>query len=251
MKGNNISFHANNFSDISYFSAAVFETGLIYYQILLVLVLSTVFVDSGLVTIILGLIGLWVPFVVVGMLRKRRLRKLETQLLDALVLLANGLRSGLSLMQAWSVVAKEIEAPLSDEFKKVMRENSLGVGVKESLKNMSVRVQSNDIELVISGILIQREIGGNLAEVLDSIAYTIEQRVKMRGKIKVLTAQGRFSGVIVSLLPILLGAFIFTFYPEFGEVLLTDRVGKMMLGGAAVSLLIGIYLIRKVVTFDD
>ncbi|WP_366924545.1 type II secretion system F family protein [Metallumcola ferriviriculae] len=218
---------------------------------LLFLVLSSVFVPSRIVSIIAGLAGLWLPFLVIALLKKNRLIKFEAQLLDGLVLLANGLRSGLSLMQAWGVAAREIEPPLSDEFKKVIRENSLGVGVKESLQNMSERVQSKDVELVISGILIQREIGGNLAEVLDSIAYTIEQRIKMRGKIKVLTAQGRISGVIVSLLPILLGAFIFTFYPEFGEVLLTDPIGKMMLVGAAVSLLIGIYIVHKVVTFDD
>lgn len=202
-------------------------------------------------SLVIGLVTFISPFLLINSLRKKRLLKLEMQLLDALLLLANGLRSGLSLMQAWSVTAKELNSPLAEEFHRVLRENSLGISLDTALMNMVERVDSKDVELVISGILIQREVGGNLAEVLDSIADTIDKRVKLRGKIRVLTAQGRLSGLIVSILPFALGAFIFIFHPEFGSILLTDSIGRMMLIGALVLLIIGVILIRKVVTIDD
>ena len=130
------------------------------------------------------------------------------------------------------------------------RETRLGVTLEEALINLNRRVESREMEMLVTGVLIQREVGGNLAEILDQIGGTIEKRIKMRAKIRALTAQQRLSAWVVTLLPFFLGAFIFTQNPDFARIMLEDPLGIAMLAGGAVMLVIGVLIIRKVVDID-
>lgn len=201
-------------------------------------------------TIILGIIGFWAPVIWIKYLKKRRVNRLEGQLLDAIVLMANSLRGGHSFMQALELTSRETMPPLSEEFTKVVRETKVGISVEEALNNLVKRVESKDLELVITGVLVQRKVGGNLAAVLDTVADTIDKRIKMKGKIKTLTAQGKLTAWIVSILPFALGAMIFGKYPEFGRIMVEELIGMVMLSSGLIMLVLGIAVIRKVVNID-
>lgn len=199
---------------------------------------------------LLGAVGLLVPVLWIRSAQKKRASRIEGQLLNALVLIANSLRAGHSFMQAVELAARETEPPLGLEFAKVSREGKMGLPVEETLANLTGRVNSKDLELAITGVLIQRQVGGNLAQVLDSIAATIEKRIKTKARIRVVTAQGRLSAWIISILPFALGALVFGAYPEFGRVMLVEPLGVVLLAGAFALLVIGILVIRKVVNID-
>lgn len=199
---------------------------------------------------VLGILGLTGPVIWVSYLLNNRIKRLELQLLDAVVLMANSLRGGHSFMQALELVSRESPPPLSEELNRVVRETKVGISTEDALNNLRNRVKSPDLDMVITGVLLQRQIGGNLAQILDAVADTIDKRIRMRGKIKTLTAQGRLSAWVVSLLPFGLGIVVFGRYPEFGRIMLEEPLGLAMLGIGAVSLTIGIMLIRKVVNID-
>jgi tight adherence protein B len=136
------------------------------------------------------------------------------------------------------------------EFKQLLKEVNLGVNTESALENLTGRVQSEDMKLVILAVLIQRQIGGNLSEILDNISDTIRSRIKVKGEISVLTAQGRISGVIISLLPVALGFAIFLMNPAYITVLFTEPLGMMMTGASVVMQLIGIFFIRKIIRIE-
>lgn len=200
--------------------------------------------------LVLGVLGFFLPYLWVQYLKKRRVILLESQLLDAVVLMANSLRAGHSFLQAMELVSRETRPPLAEEFKRVIRETRLGVPVEEALVNLGQRVDSKEMELVVTGVLVQREVGGNLAEILDHISNTIEKRIKMRAKIRALTAQGRMSAWIISLLPIFLAFFIFSTQPDMGRLMVTEPLGVVMLVVGIIMLVLGILVIRKVVDID-
>ena len=176
-----------------------------------------------------------------------RRKKFNSQIADALVLIASSLRSGYSFMQAIEMVSREMQPPISEEFYRVLREINLGVTTDEAMNHMAERINSVDLDLVVTAVLIQRQIGGNLTEILDNIANTIRERVKIAGHIRTLTAQGRMSGVIISLLPIALGAVITLLSPGYIMPLFTQPIGQGMIIAAVISEFIGIMLIRNIV----
>ncbi len=184
--------------------------------------------------------------------RKARLRAkaFDGQLAEALNMLSNSLKAGYSFFQAMDVVSKEMDAPLADEFRSVIRETSVGMDVGDALQGMAQRINSEDLDLVITAVLIQRQVGGNLSEILERIGGTIRERVRLRGEVKTLTAQGRISGLIISLLPLAVGAFVMTVNPEYVTLLFRDPIGRLMLGMAVIGQIIGAVLIRKVVQID-
>jgi len=198
----------------------------------------------------LGAAGLLLPGQYVGMAKRRRAAKLESQLVDALTLIANALRAGHSFMQALELVCRDMAPPLAPELARVLKEAKLGLSIDEAFGKLVSRFESRDLELVVTGVLIQRQIGGNLASVLDSIASTIEKRLKARARVRALTAQGRLSAWVVSMLPFALSGLVFGAYPEFGRIMLVNPIGIAMLAGAALLLVIGIFIIRKVVNVD-
>ena len=195
-------------------------------------------------------LGFFFPFVLVSMKTAKRMKAFNSQLGDALILIANSLRTGYSFMQASDMVAQEMRPPISSEFARAVKEMNLGVTIEEALANLGRRIDSEDLDLVLTAVLIQRQVGGNLSEVLDNIARTIRERVRIRGEIRTLTAQGRISGLIVSLLPIVLGLVIYLLNPEYVKLLFTHPFGKIMLGVAGVGQVIGILVIRRIVDIE-
>ena len=153
--------------------------------------------------IVIGaVVGLRAPRTAIGIAAKRRVNSFNDQLGDTLNLWVNALRSGYSVLQAMETIATELPPPVSREFERVVQEVRLGLSMEQAMDNMYGRVPSEDLDLVITAVNIQREVGGNLAEVLDNISFTIRERVRIKGEVRTLTAQGRVSGWIISLLPI-------------------------------------------------
>lgn len=195
-------------------------------------------------------VGFFLPTLLVRIKKKSILKKIDQQLPDTIMLLSNSLKAGYSFMQAVDVASKELPPPISLEFKQLLKEVNLGVNAETALESLSGRVQSEDMRLVMLAVLIQRQIGGNLSEILDNISDTIRSRIKLKGEISVLTAQGRISGVIISLLPIALGFALFVVNPTYIIVLFTDPLGMMMLGASVIMQLIGIFFIRKIIRIE-
>lgn len=194
-----------------------------------------------------GLLGYMVPIFFLRFKIAQRAKAFNNQLGDTLTLVANSLRTGYSFMQAVEMVSREMAPPISVEFARILKEMNLGIPTEEALNNMAKRVDSDDLDLVITAVLIQRQVGGNLAEVLDNIANTIRTRIRLKGELRALTAQGRFSGIIVGLLPFGIGLALYILNPGYMKLLFTHPMGKMMLTGAAGSMVLGILLIRRIV----
>lgn len=180
----------------------------------------------------------------------RRLASFERQLPDALTMIGGALRAGQSFLQAVDTVSREVPAPLGPELSRLVQETRVNVPLEDALRRLSARVGSPDLDLVVAAVSVQREAGGNLAQVIDRVGQTIRERLRLRGEIRTLTAQGRLSGFIVGSLPLVLGALIWWLNPEYLEILLTNALGQMMLGASAVLAVIGFLLIRKLVSVD-
>jgi tight adherence protein B len=197
-----------------------------------------------------GLAGFKMPDLVVGIKKNQRVNTLTQQLPEALTIISNGLRAGYSFPQAMSVVGREMGPPIGEEFSRVIWENRMGKPLEEVLHNLGERTGSEDLNLVITALLIQKQVGGNLAEILDNISHTIRERVRIKGEIKTLTAQGRLSAVIIILLPVGVAAFLMFMNPEYMLTLVQEVLGLIMLGVAVVLQIVGIIVIRKIVNIE-
>ena len=151
-----------------------------------------------------AIVGFFIPNSYVKNQQKRRLTRFNDQLSDMLNLMVNGLRAGYSTMQAMEAISKELPAPISDEFRRVIQEMQIGIPMETALENLLRRIPSEDLDFVITAINVQREVGGNLADILDSISFTIRERVRIKGEVRVLTAQVRASGTLLSIIPLCL-----------------------------------------------
>lgn len=218
--------------------------------LLMALMLLLVGGGNPIAGIIGAAVGFMIPFLLVGIKTVKRMKAFNSQLGDALILIANSLRTGYSFMQAADMVAHEMRPPISTEFSRTVKEMNLGITMENALGNLAKRIDSDDLDLVLTAVLIQRQVGGNLSEVLDNIARTIRERVRIRGEIRTLTAQGRVSGIIVSLLPIGLGFVIYALNPEYVRVLFVHPIGKLLLGLALTGQVIGILVIRRIVDIE-
>jgi tight adherence protein B len=183
-------------------------------------------------------------------MRGRRLKAFNDQLSDTINLMVNGIRAGYSVMQAMEAVAEEMGPPISIEFGRVVREVQLGITLEQSLDNMLRRITSDDLDMMITAIKVQREVGGNLAEVLDSISYTIRERVRIKGEIQALTSYGRGAGNLLSALPIILSVVIYLISPNFMSQLFSDPCGWIMIGVSILGIILGYLIIRKIVNID-
>jgi tight adherence protein B len=207
---------------------------------------------SGSIGVGLGVAALAaaLPRLLFKFLRKRRMDKLEQQLPDALMLLAGGLKSGVGLSQAVTQLVREIQAPLSQEFDVVLREQRLGVAMDEALENFNRRLPLQSVTLVVSAMRIATETGGHLAESLERAAHTLRQKLAMEGKIRSLTAQGKLQAWVAGLLPVVMMLVLRKMEPEAMGLLFTTRIGW---GTIAVILLLqffGVLIIRKIVAID-
>ena len=180
----------------------------------------------------------------------RREAAFTNQLGDCLMMVANAMRAGFSFLQAMDLVAKEMEPPISAEFKHVMRDINLGASVERALDDMDKRVSSPDFSLVVTAVLIQQQVGGDLAHILDTISDTIQDRIRMRREIHTLTSHGRMSGYVLGVLPFALGAFISVVNPGYIEPLFTERLGQIAIGIAVVMVLIGFIVIQRIVDIE-
>jgi tight adherence protein B len=193
--------------------------------------------------------GIWLPRTYVQTQKNRRLAAFNAQLADTIGLLSSALRSGYSMLQAMELVAREGPQPVAGEFERVVREVGLGLSPEEALANLTRRMQSDDLELLVTAINVQREVGGNLAEVLDTIASTIRDRVKLKGEIRVLTSQQQYSGYIVGLIPVGLSLLLFIINPNYmlGVFKHTVWCGWTMFGCSAAMILTGFIVIQRIV----
>jgi tight adherence protein B len=209
--------------------------------------------------IILAVAGFFVPPLVVRAHQNRRRARFVTQLADALMLLTNSLRAGYGFIKGLELVAKEMSDPIAKELNRMLREISLGATVEEALLNLGRRVNSPDLDIVISAYLVQKDVGGNLTEIMEKVAETIRERLRIQGDIRVLTVQGRMSGLIVGLLPFVVGLFLLMKAPDyfkqmFGPPLVSVfgawelPLGAVMLAVALVLQLFGAYSIYKIVS---
>jgi tight adherence protein B len=207
------------------------------------------------------LIGAFVGFVLprfwLGRRKSGRLNAFNKQLPDTITLLANGLRAGSSFLQAVELVVRESRPPMSTEFSRVIREVNLGLPFEQAMENMVRRVRSDDLELMATAINIQHTVGGNLAEILDSIAFTIRERIRIKGEIRTLTAQQRMSGYVVGFLPIGLAGFLFVAAPHFMDPMFQKPpdafglpLGMVILAFGGFMMFIGFMLIRRIVDIE-
>lgn len=159
--------------------------------------------------------GAFAPSFYVKQQQKKRLQKFNDQLSDMLNLMVNGLRAGYSTMQAMEAISKELPAPICDEFRRVVQEMQIGISMETALENLLRRIPSDDLDFVVTAINVQREVGGNLAEILDTISFTIRERVRIKGEVRVLTAQVRTSGTVLSLIPFGLTLLLWFLNPDY------------------------------------
>ncbi len=197
-----------------------------------------------------GIVVVMAEWIYVLLKIDRREAAFTNQLGDCLMMVANAMRAGFSFLQAMDLVSKEMEPPMSDEFKHVMRDISLGASVERALDDMDKRVCSPDFSLVVTAVLIQQQVGGDLAHILDTISDTIQDRIRMRREVRTLTAQGRMSGWVLAALPFVLGAFISVVNPGYIEPLFTERIGQMAIVFAIVLVLLGFLVIQRIVDID-
>jgi len=197
-----------------------------------------------------GLVGFFAGYMLprfwIGRKIGGRLKSFNKQLPDTIVLLSNSLRAGSSFLQSIELVSREGAPPMSEEMGRVVREVNLGLGMEEALANLVRRIKSDDLDLMVTAIGIQQQVGGNLAEILDTIAFTIRERVRIKGDINTLTAQGRGSGYLVAFLPIGLGVALNAINPAFMQPLFTETIGRILIAVGAVMMTIGFLAIRKI-----
>jgi tight adherence protein B len=200
-------------------------------------------------TVALGLLilGIALPYVFVRGAKAKRLALFEQQLSDALVIMGNCLRTGLSFQQAINSIARDMPEPISKEFSRVSKEVQLGVTLDKALENMVERLGSKDFMLIVAAVLIQRQVGGNLSEILDGISDTIRERIKIKASLKVLTATGRTSGFIIGLLPVFLMLVLMLINPPYIRSFFESTLGIALLCIAGGLEVIGFLIVKKVV----
>lgn len=206
--------------------------------------LATLNPVTGLLAVLLFLAA---DFVFVQRRIAKRLDNFQRQLADCLSLVANSLRAGFSFLQTMEIISREMEPPMSSEFERVMRDTSLGKSLDEALHDMDERVGSADFSLVVTAVLIQQQVGGNLATILDTIRSTITERIRLRREIGTLTAQGKASGMVLTVIPIAMAIFLYLTAPDYITPLFTTNIGRMFIGGAILLVIIGFLIIRKIV----
>lgn len=222
----------------------------------LLVVLSSVLLSAVLIYLVSGTVlyavfgmtaGLIFPFVYVNSRIQARQRLLNTQVADMILLMSNGLKAGHSLIQVMEGVSREVPEPLSEHLRTFLRNTIMGMPMNEALTKLELLSGDEDLSLVITAILIQYQVGGNLAEILDNISLTIRERIRLKKEVQAITAQGRLSAIVISLLPVGLAVLLTLISPEFLLILLQEPVGWMMVGMALCLQMVGIAVFRRIV----
>jgi tight adherence protein B len=202
------------------------------------------------ITVVACGLAFFAPRSYVALRRGQRLRAFNGQLGDTINLMVNSIRAGYSILQAMKAVSEEMGPPISTEFGRVFQEVQLGIPLDDAMAHMLRRVPSDDLDMMITAINVQREVGGNLAEVLDTISFTIRERIRIKGEIRALTGQSRASGYLVAVVPVVLTGVIYLINPEFMNLLFEHTCGHIMIGVAVVGIIAGFIVINKIVNID-
>jgi tight adherence protein B len=213
-------------------------------------VLGAAILRNPVLALVTAVVAGGAPTVALRLALKRRTEKMREQLPDVLTITAGSLRAGHSFIQALDTVAQEIPAPAAAELQRVVAEIRLGRSTEDALEALSHRVGSPDFRWAVLAVNIQREVGGNLAEILDTVADTLRERAQMRRQIRVLTAEGRLSAWVLIALPIAIAVYMFAVNPDYISLLFTTKLGLFMLGTAGVLMVLGTFWMRKIVDID-
>lgn len=194
------------------------------------------------------IIGLSLPALLTKMAKEARIRKFQSQLVDCLMILSSSLRGGLSFVQALAVLCEEMPAPAAEEFGFVLKENKLGVTLDDSLMSLRKRMPLEEVNLMVSSILVAKGTGGELTRVFSRLTETIRSNIKLKEKITTLTLQGRLQGIIMAVLPVAFAIFIYKQDSHHFDVMIETQLGKTLLIAAVAAQLIGMYLIKRIST---
>jgi len=211
---------------------------------------AMLFVRQAIAPVFAGLVGVMVPTLFLMQRRSARLRKFEEQFPEALDLLSRAIRAGHAFQTAMNMVASELKEPVGPEFKKTFDQQNFGLPLRDALNELSLRVSILDVRFFVTAVLIQRESGGNLAEILDNLAHVVRERFKIRRQVRVHTAHGRFTGYVLLALPAALGVALSFINPDHMHMLFNEHMGQMMLMGAMVMQTIGFIWIRQVIKIE-
>jgi tight adherence protein B len=214
------------------------------------MIVGSVLLGNVPIAVVLGMAGFFSVSLTLKFMKKNRDNKFKEQLVEALITLTNALRSGFSLPKAFQLIAHDMPKPICQEFSILVQELRLGIDTEEGLRNMLKRMPSEDLDLVVTSVAISNSVGGNLAEVFDKIGETIRERRRIEGRIDALTAQGKMQGIVVSLLPILVGLAINYIAPEIFEPMLTTWAGWGLMGVMAVMECLGYFFIQKICNIE-
>jgi tight adherence protein B len=195
-------------------------------------------------------VGFYLPRMYMGHRRKSRVDKLNAQLPETLTLVSNSLKAGFGLLQSLDLAAQQMSHPIATELKRTIYEMNVGSSPEEALQALSERSSSYDLDIVVTAILVQRTAGGNLSQILDTVAETMRERTTIRGEISTLTAQQKMTGVVIGLLPLGVGGILLLVSPDYITLLFTNGMGKVMLGMAVVLEAIGIVVIRRILSIE-
>jgi tight adherence protein B len=209
-----------------------------------------VFSNSLLVALVTAVVGGGLPYMYVTRKRARRMRKLEEQLPEAIDLMGRALRAGHPFSAGIKMVAEELPPPLGEEYRRAFEEQRFGLPVHDTLLSLADRAPLLDVRIFVTAVLIQREVGGNLAEILDNISHTIRERFRIQREIRTRTAQGRMTGYLLAGLPIIMGILFYFLNREYIMTLFTDPLGVFFLGAALILQVLGFLWIRQVVDID-
>ena len=200
--------------------------------------------------IALGVVGFLAPAFFARYRKRSRLNKLERQLEETLTMTANSLKAGFGLLQSLEMAAQQLEHPIATELRRTLHDINIGSSTEDALLALSERAASYDLDIVVTAILIQRSVGGNLAEILDTVAHTMRERARIRGHIKAVTSQQRLTGYILGALPIAVMGLLFLVATEYMTPLFTTLAGQGLLVGAGIMEFIGILLIRRILAIE-
>lgn len=209
--------------------------------------LGMVLFSSHTLTVLMGILGFALPPLLVRSARAKRIKLFGNQLNEALLIIGNALRAGFTFRHALARVAEDLPDPISQEFRRVVREVNYGMSIDESLAGVAERMQSRELDMVNSAVIIQQRTGGNLAEIIEKVSITISDRIKIKNAVRVLTAQGRISGWIIGGLPVFLLVYLSLSAPDYVSVFFTTGLGRMALLLAAVLEIIGFFIISRLV----
>ena len=212
--------------------------------------ITVILTDRTLVAWGLAFVAFFLPYLYLVHLKNRRAKKFQGQLHEALDLIARALRAGHSFTSALQVAGDEFDDPLGTEFEETIDEINFGVSVPNALKNLLSRVECKELRFFVMSVLIQRETGGNLAALIESLAHIVRERFRFEGNVRTLSAEGRLSAVILIMIPFFVGFFIFTTTPGFIRPLIEEPIGRIMMGTAVAGMIIGSLVMKKMVKIE-